>query len=256
MLTPCKYYKGGIHVKLTVIGYWGAYPASQEATSGYFLEKDEYKLLIDCGSGVLSRMQPTIQVMDLDAVILSHYHFDHVADIGVLQYARKVNNMLQKTNEVLPIYGHDEDKQSFQNLNHEYTKGIAYHPNQPLNIGPFEIDFLKTNHPVPCYAMRITDGESSIIYTADSSYKEGFISFSQGADLLIADCNFYKGMDGSKPGHMNSVECAHIAKAAGVKELCLSHLPHFGNINQLAQEASEHFDGVIHLASEGLVWER
>lgn len=41
-------------MKVTVIGCWGGYPAAKEASSGYLLEHDGYKILMDCGSGVLS----------------------------------------------------------------------------------------------------------------------------------------------------------------------------------------------------------
>ncbi|PRS39145.1 hypothetical protein C6W19_10090, partial [Bacillus sp. RJGP41] len=43
--------------------------------------------VLDCGSGVLSQLQNHMKPEDLGAVVLSHYHPDHVADIGVLQHA-------------------------------------------------------------------------------------------------------------------------------------------------------------------------
>lgn len=242
-------------MKLTVNGFWGGYPAAYGATSSYILESNGFKLLLDCGSGALSRLQTKMDVMDIGAVILSHYHFDHIADIGVLQYAWKVQNILKETNLQLSIYGHQENMTEYQKLNHDNTKAHAYNPAEPLQIGPFVIRFLKTNHPVPCYAMRISNGQSTIVYTADSSYKEEFIEFSKDADLLITDSNFYKGMDGSGAGHMTSTECAHIAKEAQVKELWLSHLPHFGTITDLKDQAEEIFEGTIRLADEGLTWE-
>ncbi|KGP71569.1 MBL fold metallo-hydrolase [Pontibacillus yanchengensis] len=242
-------------MKVTVNGFWGGYPAANGATSSYIFSSEGFSLLVDCGSGALSRLQSKMDVMDLNAIIISHYHFDHIADIGVMQYAWKVQNILAKTDKQLPIYGHNEDEASFQTLSHEFTVGIQYDPTQSIEIGPFTITFLKTNHPVPCYAMNITDGKHTVVYTADSSYNESFIPFSQGADLLITDSNFYEGMDGSKPGHMTSTECAHIAKEANVKELWLSHLPHFGDVTKLQDEASKKFDGTVRLCDEGLTWE-
>ncbi|MFC0523531.1 MBL fold metallo-hydrolase [Pontibacillus salicampi] len=242
-------------MKVTVNGFWGGYPAAEGATSSYLISSNGFDLLVDLGSGALSKLQSKMNVMELDSVIISHYHFDHVADIGVMQYAWKVQNILHNTNRTLPIYGHKKDKSGFAALTHEYTKGMEYHPDQGVTIGPFRIEFLQTNHPVPCYAMKISDDEASVVYTADSSFKEEFIPFSQDADLLITDSNFYEGMDGSKPGHMTSSECAHIATAANVKELWLSHLPHFGELSQLQQQAQQHYQGPIRLAGDGLMWE-
>lgn len=230
-------------MKLTVIGCWGGYPAPNSATSSYLIENDNFSLLIDVGSGALSKLQKYKQVSDLDAVIVSHYHHDHVADIGVLQYAKLVQSFVEGDKEVLPIYGHAEDKQGFDSLTHHYTKGVAYDPVKGLKVGPFDISFLQTNHPVPCYGMRITDGTSTIVYTADTSYKEAWVDFARDADLLITDCNFYADQDAS------------IAENANVKNLLLSHLPQYGDNQQLVQEAKLYFKGDVHLAKEGFTWD-
>lgn len=243
-------------MKLTIIGYWGAYPEKGEATSCYLLEKDDFCLMIDCGSGALSRLPFYKNIDDVDAVILSHYHQDHIADIGVLQYNRLIQNALHKSERMLPVYGHEENREAFDRLSHVATKGVVYHPEGKVKIGPFEIRFLKTAHPVPCYGMRITDGSHSIVYTADTSFSPDWIQFSQDADLLVAECSFYADQDGSEQGHMNSIEAAEIAGEANVKELILSHFPHFGNRKNLKLEAESKYAGKIQMAEEGLVWQK
>ena len=85
-------------MKLTVIGHWGGYPKQNEASSGYLLSHNGFHLLIDCGSGVLSQLQNYMQPEDIDAVIISHYHPDHIADIGVLQHARLIKKFLGENN--------------------------------------------------------------------------------------------------------------------------------------------------------------
>lgn len=242
-------------MKLTVIGQWGGYPAPNEATSSYLLEKDDFTLIIDMGSGSLSHLQNYKKIKDIDAVVLSHYHHDHIADIGVLQYARLVEFYLSGFNQVLPIYGHTEDAEKFKDLTHEFTKGISYDPNEALEIGPFTITFLRTKHPVPCFGMRIFDGQHTLVYTADTSYTSKWIKFSEHADIMITDCNFYAGQDGTAAGHMNSIEGAKIATAANVKKLILSHLPQYGSNEQLVAEARGYFNGKVLLARKGLIWE-
>lgn len=243
-------------MKVTVIGHWGGYPAPNGATSSYMIEKDGFTLVIDMGSGALSKLQHYKHVNDIDAVILSHYHHDHVADVGVLQYARLVQYYVTNHETILPIYGHMENQIAFESLTHDQTIGRSYDPSGALKVGPFTITFLRTKHPVPCYGMRITDGETVIVYTADTAYQEEWIEFSTAADLLITDCNFYEEQDGIDAGHMNSKEGATIANKAKVGELLLSHLPQYGDNEQLVTEANKYYKGKIQLASEGLVWEK
>lgn len=242
-------------MKLTIIGLWGAYPKVNEASSGYLLEHDGFKLLIDCGSGVLSKMQNYVQPEELDAVLISHYHTDHVADIGVLQHALLVKSYLTDINKVLPIYGHNLDEEGFAKLSYkEFTKGISYNPDETLEVGPFTIQFLKTKHPVPCFAFRIEADGKSFVFTADSAYQPEFVEFCQDVDLLLSECNFYGNMNGENAGHMTSIEAGKLAREANVKHLILTHLPQYGDLQQLLKEASEEYSGPIHLAKMGDVW--
>jgi Metal-dependent hydrolases of the beta-lactamase superfamily III len=71
---------------VTVLGFYGGYPYKGIGTSGYLLRNGDKSYLIDCGSGVLNSLASYMKPTDLDGVILSHYHHDHTADVGVLQY--------------------------------------------------------------------------------------------------------------------------------------------------------------------------
>lgn len=238
---------------LTVIGCWGGYPKKNEASSGYLLEHNGFRLLIDCGSGVLSKMQTIIQPEELDAVILSHYHSDHTADIGVLQHARLIRGLLGKQMNTMPIFGHRFAQDEFTKLTYkDITKGIAFDPAEILMAGPFLISFLKTDHPVPCYAMRIETDGKALVYTGDGAFKDDLIDFSKTADLLLCECNFYGNQDGRKAGHMTSIEAGELAERAGIKQLCLTHLPHYGDTQELIKEAAAGYSGIIKLAEEFL----
>ncbi|MDX8364600.1 MBL fold metallo-hydrolase [Cytobacillus sp. IB215665] len=242
-------------MKMTVIGYWGGYPAAGEATSGYLIEHEGFSLLVDCGSAVLSQLQKFIQIDQLDAVLLSHYHHDHIADIGPLQYALLIHRFMGKELKELPIYGHSHDQIEFDRLSYKnISRGIAYNPEKKLHIGPFSVTFMQTVHPVMCYAMEIQAGDQSIVYTADSSFDNKFISFAQQADLFICESNLYANQNGTNAGHMTSEEAGFIANKGNVKELLLTHLPHFGDHEQLIREAEKLYQGNVTLAKTGYVW--
>jgi ribonuclease BN (tRNA processing enzyme) len=241
-------------MRITVVGCWGGYPKVNEASSGYLLGHDGFQLLLDCGSGILSKLQKFINPMELDAVILSHYHSDHIADIGVLQHARLIQGLLGKQADPLPIYGHSFNQAEFVKLTYkEITKGVVYDPGKSLDVGPFTIRFLQTEHPVPCFAMRIELNKKVLVYTGDTAFKKELIEFCQGADLLLCECNLYGNYDGKSAGHMTSIDAGKLAHQAGVGQLVLTHLPHFGNLDQLLEEAAQHYTGRIELAKQDMV---
>jgi len=73
--------------------------------------------------------------------------------------------------------------------------------------------------------------------------------------LLICECNLYANQDGSNMGHMSSKDAGTLAKAAGVKKLLLTHLPHYGDLSMLVKEAKDMFEGEVELATLGWVFE-
>lgn len=151
-------------MKITTLGCLGAYPYQGEGTTSFLLQSGEFNLLLDAGSGSLLQLQKVLDPLALDAVILSHYHHDHIADLGVLQYYWQ---LYPKTSDrkLLPIYGHKEDSVHFDSLSlPNVSQGYNYLADESLEMGPFSITFMKTIHPVVCYAMRIVEKSTGKVF--------------------------------------------------------------------------------------------
>lgn len=227
-------------MKLTILGCMGAYPSKGRGTTSYLLESDGFHLLIDAGSQTLSQLEKVMSPLDLDAVIISHYHHDHIADLGVLQYMWQLSNKRDK-NRVLPIYGHGNDTFHFNDLTMpQVSQGHNYLEANHLNLGPFSVTFKKTIHPVECYAMRIVEKRSGkvFVFTADSGYMESLNEFVKDADLFLADTYLFDGHE-NHHAHFTAGEAGKIAKAAGAKRLILSHLPEEGDYDLLKAQAQK-----------------
>ncbi|BDR55871.1 MBL fold metallo-hydrolase [Xylocopilactobacillus apis] len=227
-------------MKVNVLGYYGGYPYNGHGTSAYLVSEDDYNLLLDCGSGALLSLEKVIEPLQLDSVLLTHYHQDHIADVGVLQYYYQLKSGLKK-HDPLMIYGHQEDEENFKNLTFSnFTKGVAFDPTKRLDLGPFEITFCRTIHPVVAFAVRIKSKVTGkvLTYTADSRYFKELTDFVKDSDLLIADTNFAADKNGDL-WHMTSTQSADLARDGQVKKLLLSHLPQEISHEQILKEAKE-----------------
>lgn len=242
------------NLKITTIGWWGAFPSAGEATSGYLLQSGDVNILVDCGSGVLSQLQKYIKLQELDAVVLSHYHWDHVADIGCLQYAARILMDLGDRSRPLEIYGHAEDS-NFSGLNYlQYSRGCVIDTQTTLELGTLKFTFSPNIHPDPCFSMRIELADRCLVYIADTAWTADLVRIAQNADLLICESSLYNDYLGMIPGHLTAGEAGKIAALAGVKHLVLTHLPHFGEHDLLLEQAGKEFAGEIELATTGKIW--
>jgi ribonuclease BN (tRNA processing enzyme) len=239
-------------MKVTVLGQWGAYPKAGEATAGYLLEHDNEKILIDCGSGVLAQLQKYIKLSELSAVIVSHTHFDHIADLGCLQYACLIDTDLGLRASTLPIYIADESNNNkFITMIGTELRSISVQ--ETLYTSGLLFSFTKTFHEAYCLAVKVQFHNKVFVYTADTFYDESLVGFCASANLLIAETSFYKQFpDAKKYGHMNSSEVGSLALKANVGKLILTHLPHFGELDKLALEVGEIYKGPIELALNGM----
>ncbi len=240
-------------MKLTVLGRWGAFPKAGEATAGYLLESGNHKILLDCGSGVLSALQKFIEISEITSVFLSHRHYDHMADLGCLQYACLIDMDLQRREKPLRLLISEEfeEEWSIPVMKGSYAIGVNESATVLFEDG-LKLSFFRTNHDVYCLGVRVEAEGKVLVYTADIRYDETLVAYLLDADLLIAEASFYAEFNASQYGHMNSHEAGKIAAAVNAKKLLISHLPHFGDVQLLKEEAASVFDGEVLLADFGL----
>lgn len=239
-------------MKITVIGYYGAYPEAGRATSAYLLEHNGKSILLDCGSGALSRLQNYISLEDLDSLVLSHYHSDHIGDVYCLHYAMMILKHMKKREKPLHIYALGSDPK-FETLS--YGQHCIAHPIEEGSvevIHGIKFTFIKTDHPVSCLGMRIESDGRVIGYTADTGWSDNLIEIARNNDLLLCECNLYNAQKGVISGHMTAGEAGKLASLAAVKKMVLTHLPHHGELENLVAEAKEQFNDNVNLAYEGL----
>lgn len=199
-----------------------------------------YHILLDAGSGAARALENYLDVLELNAVIVSHDHADHVADLGTIQHLLMLKPSGAKHAPV-PIYLHDQSVFPPLAIEDKTSQLLSYREDSVLECGPFRVSFCQTVHPLPCYAMRVEEMETGqgLVFTADTGWCPELIDFSQGAHVLIADSAFTNER-GRNEIHMTASEVAQLANQAHVQTLIASHMaPHADQTLILQQIAAD-----------------
>ncbi|USG68409.1 MBL fold metallo-hydrolase [Brevibacillus ruminantium] len=243
---------------LTILGFQSPYPGPSGATPGYLIQTDTTNLLLDCGSGVLAQLTRYLPVYDLDALLLSHYHHDHVADVGVLQYGLMVHQLFGQRDKdrPLPIYAPAEPAEKAAEL--VYREATRFYPieeGSTREIGDMRLSFLRTDHGDgdPCYAMKIESQGKSIVYGADSGPGTQWDGFAKGTDLFICEGTYLERNRPATPnGHLSVKQAAEWAEKLQCRSLLITHLFYQYEEEEVRREASVFKSGACHIAKIGL----
>lgn len=206
-------------MKLTILGSNGPYPAPGGACSGYLLESDsgDTTIMIDCGPGALANLMAAGALNRLDAVVLSHLHFDHMSDLLPMQYAIQFH----PRQHPLPVYAPATPEPVRALL--EDANCYDLWPCGDVTVGEMRISFNPARHPVETNAIAVCCDGRRFVFTGDSNTDPLMELFCEGADLLLADAGL--SSDDWKPAapHYSAALCGALAKNTHARRLLLTH---------------------------------
>jgi ribonuclease BN (tRNA processing enzyme) len=250
-------------MRLTVVGCSGSYPGPDSPASCYLLEADHqgrtWRVLLDLGSGALGALHRYADPLAIDAVLLSHLHADHCLDLTGYYVMRKYHP--SGVQPRIPVWGPDG---TADRMARAYDLPLQPGMNEefdfrtwdgPVQIGPFAVDPVPVDHPVPAYALRIATETSTLAYSGDTGPCPGLDEAAQGVDLLLAEASFMVGGDNPDGLHLTGADCGAVATRARAKQLVLTHVPPWHDPQVALREAAEQYDGPLELASPGAVYE-
>lgn len=238
-------------MKLTILGNNGPYPKAGGACSGYLLEYEDTKVLIDCGNGVLSRLQKFYPVHELDAIILTHLHSDHISDIFVMKYALGISRTLGNNSKTIPIYTANDDQYLIDNMNYNDSFKINFiDEDNEVIIGNIKFNFIKTKHLVETYGVKAIAGNKKFVYSSDTSYFEEFIDFVKDANLFLCEVGILSKDKNKNIMHLTPKEVAKLAEKAKVKKLLLTHFYPEYEMKSILEETSDNYSSEFELSKE------
>lgn len=240
-------------MKLTVIGSRSGYPLVGEATSCYLIQDKGFNVVVDLGSGSLSKLQAYIEIEELDAVIITHYHPDHFSDIYCLQQAVLIKHQLGMMANPLKVYG-PEDAYYFKQLTYEtYMIGEKIDGKKKLVFDNLTIDFMETEHSIYSLAVKLSNQTKNMVYTSDTELTPDLVAFCKDIDLLICECSLYQRNENIS-GHMAIEDVKQLIGDSKPQKALITHLPPYGD-NQKILEGMGIKNVLIQLARDGLVCE-
>lgn len=210
-------------MQLTVLGTGAAIPTGDRYQAGLCLETDATTLLVDCGSGVLHRLvEAGYDPTDVDSILLTHTHLDHVADLPGLAKARYLEDVSEF--RVVAPEGTGADLEPLfriDDLDERLDLRIDGIESGEHTIGGLEFEATRTVHSKPSFAYRFG---SAFGFSGDGEATESLVSFFDGVDALVFDCAY---PDGETPeNHPTPTALASALSAAepDVDRLYLTHL--------------------------------
>ncbi|HUH17216.1 MAG TPA: MBL fold metallo-hydrolase, partial [Methylomirabilota bacterium] len=144
-------------MRLTILGRSPAAPNPGEACAGYLVEGGGTRVLIDIGPGVVAQLLGRHHPDELDALVVSHMHSDHMLDLVTLRYvypwrARPKDKRLQV---VLPPGSADQRldlAKGVGNARHfEDCLRLSEHDgSSSVAFGGISLRPIETQHYIPC----------------------------------------------------------------------------------------------------------
>jgi len=241
-------------MRVTVLGCSGSHVGPQRMCSSYLVESDGYRLLLDCGNGSLANLQGRLDVSEVDAVLLSHLHVDHFADLYGLYYALRFHPGGPRSVDVHAPRG----AQAFlaQLLGDDEHFGRTCRFSQAsagdrLTLGPFDVSLHAADHPVEALAARISAGGRVLAYSGDSAPTSALVDCAQDADAFLCDSTWLERQRPLPPGvHSTGAEAGRMAAEAGAARLIVTHVFPATDPDEVAAEASAGYGGEVLVATD------
>lgn len=244
-------------MRVTVIGCSGSFAGPASAASSYLVSADDpagrtWNVVLDLGSGALGPLQRHVDPHALDAVLLSHLHPDHCADVCGL-YVSYTYDPAGAPAAQLPVWGPDGTAIRLTQMYHGLEDGALgrvfdiarIEDRVPITVGPFTITPYAVRHPVEAYGFRVEANGAVLAYTGDTDSCDNLGPLMAGADLVLADSAFVDGRDDARGIHLSASRAALAARdAGGVRRLMLTHMPAWNDPEVCRAQAEEHWPGV------------
>jgi ribonuclease BN (tRNA processing enzyme) len=261
-------------VRITVLGKSPSWQDADGACSGYLIEEDDFRVLLDCGNGVFSKLRRVVDYVDVDAVLITHLHADHFLDLVPFSYALSyaprqqpvpvagwpgTDSPARPELHVPPgasaVFRHIVGCWGQPDLIDNAFAVSEYAPRDELSVGPFTARFCEVPHFTTTYAVELTSNGSHLTFSADCSPNDALVQFARDTQLLLIEATLPRPERTGIRGHLTPGEAGDHARRAGAQRVILTHFSDELDRDWAHAEAVASYGGPVELAREGAVYE-
>ncbi|MBP5308438.1 MAG: MBL fold metallo-hydrolase [Clostridia bacterium] len=236
-------------MELTVFGKYGPYAENGGKTSGYLLETANGTFPFEMGSGVFSSLVGKTRPEKVSAVIISHFHSDHVSDLGVYNYYLESLFRRGLFSGVIRLIVPDEDCAALSLIEGmKFFRTERVKGGDIISIGGTSFEFFNARHPVTCLGFRCFSEGKSFVYSGDTDECSDLKKNLTGADLALLDGAFLSEKYRAGGPHMSAKICSHLSAEYGVKTIVTHLQPDYAE-NEYGKDIGD--NALCSIAEEG-----
>jgi ribonuclease BN (tRNA processing enzyme) len=242
-----------------VIGSSGTFPTPGRPAAGYLISQGDTRVWCDAGPGTFMGLPVDPDLVD--AVVLSHQHPDHCADVFAAFHAWTYR---PEPRRGVPLYAPEESLEKIALFldkapGSELYETFDFHPvwtGDTVRFGEIEVTFHETDHPVPTVGSRWTANSRSLFYTADTGPGGSWREAAHGVDVLLSEASLQgPRLESDFLQHLTSSEAGAIAREVEADRLVLTHIPPYFDPARSIHEAEVAFDRPVALAVPGVAFD-
>jgi ribonuclease BN (tRNA processing enzyme) len=227
---------GNKTLAVTFLGTGDAFASRGRFQSGYIIEGEGCRILMEAGPTVLMAMKRmNFDPGDLDLVLISHLHGDHFGGLPflILDYVWETPRHRPLTVAGPRLLG-ERTWRLFRTMYPRASAGVdrvarqlkfvVLEPGGTKRLGKVRVDAIRTPHMAryPSLALKVTLGSKTVAFTGDTGWTDDLLTFSAGADLFICECTYFDSTH--LPFHLNYPTLAEKRPQFDVGRMVLSHL--------------------------------
>ena len=243
-------------VVLTVLGSGSCVPSFRRSSPAYHVSWSGGSLFVDLGSGALRRaVEAGLDWRTVDALLVTHFHMDHIADVPALLFAFKNTPGLHRSRELV-LCGPVGIVDMISDLAHIFGKWVK-DPGVPLQL--VECDGLdigirgcrvsarRVKHSRGALGYRLEVEGITLVFSGDTGVCDELVWLARDADLAVFEC---AATDRPVSTHLTPEEAGQVASEAHVRRLVLSHFYPSAEAPDVLARCRETYKGPLMLAED------